>query len=168
MKEFFDFVMQNQEGFITAVIIMVSTVIVFMGILKGAIFDRIPNKAVRRIVVFLTSIGVMFGATAILFVVNPISWDFYLPFAVTNNLAMIIVYCIYEVTSAKDGVHNLNAKLKNGIKKIGTFVLGKIFNNIVTKVNDVAQGTEVIGSVIDDILKGASKIDKDMDELKKL
>lgn len=168
MKAFFDFVILNQKDFWTVIVIMVSTVMVFMGVLKAAFFDKIQNKAVRRIVVFLSSVGAMFGATAILFWINSINWDFYVPFAITNNLAMIVVYCIYEVSYAKDGVHSLGSKCKDGIKKIGSFVLEKIFSNIVKKVTDVAESTEVIGSVIDGFFDNTSKYDKDIEDLKKL
>lgn len=157
MKEFFDFVMQNQEGFITVAAIMVSTIIVFMGILKAVLFKRIPNKAVRCVTMSFTSIALMFGAVAILFAIKEIDWNYYVAMASTYSALMIVMYWFYENTQARAGIH-----------KIGSFVLSKISNAIVNKVNGVAKSTEVIGNAIDDILKGASKIDKDMDELKKL
>jgi hypothetical protein len=104
-----------------------------------------------------TSIALMFGAVAILFAIKEIDWNYYVAMASTYSALMIVMYWFYENTQARAGIH-----------KIGSFVLSKISNAIVNKVNGVAKSTEVIGNAIDEILKGASKIDKDMDELKKL
>lgn len=157
-EEFFSLAWQDKERFVTAVLVMVSAVIVFMGILKSLLLNKIPNKEVRGVVLSFASLALMFGATAILFLCYTIDWQYYVAFSAVNCGAMIITYWLYE-----------NTKLRLAIHTIGSVVLEKISNAIVSKVNSVAKNTEAIGSVFDEILKNsAKKVDDIGKDLKNL
>ena len=162
IKEFVDIFMNSRDEFTTAVIIMVSAVIVLMGILKSILFNRIKNKSVRCVVLSFSSLALMFATLAVFFVINGFDFKWYLLSGTVVSCIMIVTYWLYE-----------NTKLRDAIHKIGSFVITKLFNKIVTKVNDVAEGTELLGNAIDDLLKnGKTKTsetnEKSKDDLKKL
>lgn len=146
MKALFDIFMQNQEVIVTAVIIMISTVIVLMGILKRLVFNRIKSKALRCVALSFTSLALVYAATAIYFAINVIDFKWFLPCGTLICIAMIVTYWFYENTQARAGIH-----------KIGSFVITTLFAKILAKVKGVADSTEKIGGAIDDFLKSTEK-----------
>jgi hypothetical protein len=158
IKELFNIFMRNQEEIVTAVIIMVSAVIVFMGILKAVLFNRIKNKCVRSVALSFSSVALMYATVAVYFVINTVDFKWFLPCGTLVSIAMIVTYWMYE-----------NTQLRTGIHKIGSFVITKLFNKIVSKVNDVASGTELIGNAIDGMLKnGTAKTSETNEKNKEL
>ena len=146
MEALWNIFINNKEEIITAVITMVSAVIVFMGILKKTIFNKISNKAWRRVALSFSSLAIMYATVAIYFVVNAVDFKWFLPCGTLVCFAMIVMYWFYENTYAREGIHAL-----------GLFVLNKVFRAIISKVNTVAEGTEVIGNAIDSLLKDTNK-----------
>jgi Ca2+/Na+ antiporter len=146
MKALFEIFMQNQEVIVTAVIIMISTVIVLMGILKRLVFNRIKSKALRCVALSFTSLALVYAATAIYFAINGVDFRWFLPCGTLICFAMIVTYWFYENTQARAGIH-----------KIGSFVISTLFAKILAKVKGVADSTEKIGGAIDDFLKSTEK-----------
>lgn len=157
IKDLVGIFMNMQEEIVTAVIIMVSAVIVFMGILKTVLFNRIKNKHIRCVALSLTSVVLMYGAVAICFVINDYNFRWFWLCGTAVTIAMIVTYWLYE-----------NTQLRTGIHAIGSYVIKKLFGKIVTKVNDVAQGTEAIGTAIDGMLKGSKTKPSESKDLKNL
>ena len=149
IKDLFDIFMGSQEEIVTAVIIMVSAVIVFMGILKAVLFNRIKNKHLRCVALSFTSVALMYGVVAVYFAINTYNFKWFLPCGTLVCIAMIVTYWLYE-----------NTQLRTGIHKIGSFVINKLFNKVKSTINDVASGTEAIESVIDGVLKNTKTSEK--------
>lgn len=149
IKDLFGIFMGHQEEIVTAVIIMVSAVIVFMGILKAVLFNRIKNKSIRCVALSFTSVALTFGAVAIYFAINTVDFKWFWLCGTAVSIAMIVTYWLYE-----------NTQLRTGIHKIGSLVVNKVFKRVVSAINDVASGTEAIESVIDGILKDPKTSEK--------
>lgn len=157
IQKVFDIFMSKPDEIITAVIIMVSAVIVLMGILKRVLFNRIKRKSIRCVALSFSSLALMYLTTAVYFLINTVDFQYFLPCGTAICFVMIITYWFYENTQARAGIH-----------RIGSFVLSKITKAIVSKVNTVAEGTEVIGSAIDGLLKGTEAKSERKDDLKGL
>ena len=158
IKDLFGIFMSMKEEIVTAVIIMVSAVIVFMGILKAVLFNRIKNKHIRCVALSFTSIALMYGVVALYFAINAYNFKWFWLCGTAVSIAMIVTYWLYE-----------NTQLRAGIHKIGSFVINKLFSKVTSKVHTIADGTEAIGSAIDEMLKsGASKSSGTTDKNKDL
>lgn len=137
-----DFFNGNQNEIIKTVIIMVSAVIVFMGILKGILFNRIKNKDIRCVALFVSSVAIMFAVVAGYFYIQGLDFNYFPQHGAVVSGIMIVMYAMYE-----------NTKLRKGIHAIGSFVIKTIFNKFASKVNEVASSTEMIGNSLDAMLK---------------
>ena len=149
MKALLEIFMNNKEEIVTAVLVMVSTVIVLMGILKRVVFNKISNKAWRRVALSFSSLALMFATVAIYFVINDINFKWFLPCGSLVCVAMIVTYWFYENTQAREGIH-----------KIGSFVINTLVAKFTAKVKVVADSTELIGSAIDGFLKSTERKDE--------
>lgn len=159
IQKVFDIFMSKPDEIVTAVIIMVSVVIVFMEILKERVFNRIKNKNLRRFALSFSSIALMYATVAGYFIVNTIDFKYFALCGLLVCFAMIIIYWLYKEF----------LQVRDAIFAIGSFVIRKFFKNGVTKLNEVASGMEMLGSTIDDILKGTeAKSESGKDDLKNL
>ena len=158
VKEVISIFLNNTEEIFTAVIVMVSAVIVLMGILKTVLFNRIKSKGIRCVALSFSSLAIMYAAVAVYFLINTIDFKYYAICGSLVCVAMIVIYWFYE-----------NTYLRAGIHKIGSFVISTLFAKITAKVKGVADSTEKIGGAIDDMLKSTmSKSENKKDDLKKL
>ena len=146
MKALLEIFMNNKEEIVTAVIIMVSTVIVLMGILKSLVFNKISSKAWRQVALSFTSLALMYATVAIYFVINAVDFKWFLPCGSLVCVAMIVMYWFYENTQARAGIH-----------KIGSFVISPLVAKFTAKVKGVADSTEMIGGAIEEFLKSTEK-----------
>ena len=102
--------------------ILVGVIIFLVGVLKTAIFNRIPNKAVRKTVLALTSAALVAPGTLVLMLYEGIDLGrFWVMFAV-HAVCTIVVYWLYENTHVRD-LFNL----------IGSSAVKKIFGSIGTE-----------------------------------
>lgn len=155
----YEYFMQNIETMIPMVIIMMSALIVFIGALKPILFNRVSNKDLRGMLLFLTSIVLSFVSVAIAFLIKQYNFDYYWICGGLYAGGVILMYAIYEHTPLRPSIH-----------KIGSVVLDKFFGIIVNKVTKVADNTEQIGTSIDALFvntKTETKTSK-KDELKNL
>lgn len=137
----YDYFMENIETMLPMVIMMVSALIVFVGMLKPILFNKITNKPVRCVLLSLTSVGLAYASVAIVYLIKGYSFDHYLVAASVYCAVVIVAYWLYE-----------NTQLRAGIHKIGSFVLEKVFGVIANKVDVVANDTKAISSSIDMVL----------------
>ena len=107
----------NRWEYILWGVIMVSAIIVFIGILKPILFDRISCKPLRKACLAMTNVVASFAATAIFYWVNKITFEYYWFGAAVIAISTIITYWLYETTC-----------LRNLIHKIGSMVLKKIWS----------------------------------------
>lgn len=126
-EQFFNMIalfMSNFKENVLTGVIMVSAIIVFIGLLKPLLFDKIKFKPLRKAAIAFSSAICCFIATAITFWVYKIDFSFYVSVTAVVFVAMVIVYWFYE-----------NTCLRNLIKKIGTIVLTKLYNSFVAIMN---------------------------------
>ena len=117
IQQFFGFLQSNIEELSIMGAIMVSAIIVFIGILKPLIYNRIKWKPLRKAMLSLSTVAFSFAATAIYFLFEHFDkWDYYIQSSIAVSLMCIITYWIYEGTCFKDV-----------IDKIGQIALRKAF-----------------------------------------
>ena len=146
----YDYFMQNIETMIPMVIIMMSALIVLMGVLKPILFNKVTNKAIRCVLLSLTSVALSFVSVAVTFFIKQYSFDYYWICGAIYTCGLIVVYWFYE-----------NTQLRAGIQKIGSYVLDKFFGVIVGKVTKVADNTDKIGASIDEMFTNKKPSKKD-------
>jgi hypothetical protein len=153
---------ENLNDNIVCGVIMVSAIIVAIGLLKPLLFNRIPNKHVRGSVIAFTNVAACFGTVFVYFLINGISFDYYVVASVTLSVCCIITYWLYEFT-----------RLRNLIGLIGGIALRKVLKASLLAVttddiNAVKQelkhtGTELKSYTKTEIKKASSKIKEDKD-----
>lgn len=141
----YNYFMQNIETMIPMVVVMMSALIVFIGTLKPILFNRVSNKDLRGMLLFLTSIVLSFVSVAIAFLIKQYNFDYYWICGGLYAGGVIIMYAIYEHTPLRPSIH-----------KIGSYVLAKMFGIIGSKFTKVADNTDKIGISIDMILNDIS------------
>lgn len=120
-QDFFAFVQTNFSEMIVVGAIMVSAIIVFIGLLKPLIYNRIPWKPLRKFVLALSNVAFSFGATAIYYLIEHIEvWDYYIHASVATSLLCIITYWLYENTCLRDLIDKIGSVTIKKIVKIGT------------------------------------------------
>lgn len=153
----YNYFMQNIEVMIPMVVIMMSALIVFLGMLKPLLFNRVANKSIRCVLLSLTSVVLSFISVGIAFLIKQYNFDYYWICGGIYTCGVIVVYWLYE-----------NTQLRTGIQKIGSFVLDRFFGIIVNKVNKVADNTEEVGKAIDELFITKTESKGKKDELKNL
>lgn len=94
---------------------MVSAIIVFVGMLKPWVFNKITSKPLRKVLLAFSDIVFSFIATAIYFLIKGYTFENYLVGATGVTMLCIIVYWFYE-----------NTCLRNLIELIGSLVMKKV------------------------------------------
>jgi hypothetical protein len=115
----------NWERFLIGGVIVVCAIIVLEGLLKKFLIGKIENKLLRKVILSLTSLVLVFPATAIYFVSDNIPFDYYWFGCIVVAVLTIITYWLYE-----------NTALRNAIAFIGNKTIVKfatILYNAVTK-----------------------------------
>lgn len=125
LKEFLTIVFNNSYEFLVAALIMCSAIIVFLGIMKPLVYNKIKIALLRKSALAFSSVFLCFAVMAVVFLVRNLDFHWYLCSAVSQSVFTIVVYWLYE-----------NTCLRNLIKKIGTFTLSKIASIFVGKVQD--------------------------------
>lgn len=145
LKTFWVAIQPNLTDVLLEVLIMVSAVIVLLGVLKKFIFNKIQNKLLRKIVLSILSIALVFGAVAVNFLIEKISFDHYLIYAGFCSVATIIIYWLYENTGLRDGLH-----------KIGSLALSKTWGVFGAFLSKVAEGKKT--DIETDLLQGLDNV----------
>ena len=152
----------NYSDIIVYVVAMVSAIIVAIGLLKPLIFNKIPNKSVRKVALAFSNVALCFIASVILFFAKGWCWDYYLTAAIALSVCCIITYWLYE-----------NTCLRNLIETVGTIVLRKVAGVAILAVttDDVKRvktavetaAKEVKASTKNELTKTANQIKEDKD-----
>ncbi len=114
MQVVFNYILNNYEQIFIVGAIMVSAIIVLIGLMKPVFFNKIKNKSVRKVLLAFTSVAMSFGSTAIYYLIEKYSFEYYWVSACATAVSSIVVYWFYE-----------NTCLRNLIEKIGTLALRK-------------------------------------------
>lgn len=144
--EIMEFYCRNFKEVTTVGVIMVSAMIVLIGCLKPFIFDKIPNKDVRGVLLSLSNIVGAFATVAITFLIRNVSFENYWIVSTAFCICSVFVYWLYENTRARAGIH-----------KLGKYVLTKVGRYITNKVDDLAFGTKEVVSFVSSAVKADEK-----------
>lgn len=120
----FDLFRANIVEYFLSGVVIVSLIIVFIGMIKPFVFDRIKHKQVRKVALFGTDMGASLLSTAIYFGIEKIPFTNYWVGAISICLFSTLVYALYENTCLKEGVH-----------KLGSMAIKKILNIIANYEN---------------------------------
>lgn len=152
----------HYQDIVVVGLIMMSAIIVAIGLLKPFLFNKIPNKLVRKAVLALTNVAACFGTVLVYFLIKGIAFDYYVIAAATLSVCCIITYWLYE-----------NTCLRNLIGLIGGMVLRKVLKASLLAVttddiNAVKQelkhtSTELKNFTKTELKKASSKIKEDKD-----
>lgn len=105
----------NYNDILVCVVLMTSTIIAAIGLLKPIAFDKIPNKQIRKAALAASNVAACFIAALIYFLVNDWNLDYYVTAALALSIWSIVTYWLYE-----------NTCLRNLIKLIGTLAINRI------------------------------------------
>lgn len=159
----FNIFMSNPWDYVLLAFIMVSALIVFLGLIKPVVFDKIPNKYVRKSALALASVALSFASVAVAFWVRGFNYDYYWIVGGGFSCITIITYWFYE-----------NTNLRTGIHKIGTFVLKKLTGLNVTNIKELKKELKKISpmveeeakvTLVDTAAKAVAKVDKELTKL---
>lgn len=154
------------QDIIVCGLIMVSAIIVAIGILKPILFNKIPNKHVRKAALALTNVVACFATVFVYFLIRGLDFEHYVTAATALSVCCIVIYWLYE-----------NTCLRNLIELIGGIVLRKVLKTSLFAVttDDInavktelkKTGAELKAHTKAELKKAASKINEDKD-LKRL
>lgn len=165
---FLQICLENWQEIVTGGIILTCSIIFIMGVLKKFLFNRITNKLLRKAVLYFSSIGLAFPATALYFVIDNTSFEYYLITSIFLAVATVLTYSIYE-----------NTCLRDFIDFVGEKTVGKWFSVLVnsflqkksskqTKVELLTVTNELKASVREEIakeIKTSAIVDDDLNDL---
>ena len=124
----FNVVLADPLKYLTMAVIMVSALIVFLGLIKPYVFDKIPNKYARKTALGFASIGLSFACVAICFAIEEYDFAYYLLASGVFSFFTIIVYWFYEFTNLRTLIH-----------WVGSFVLQKFTGLQVNNFKELKQ-----------------------------
>ena len=145
---------------------MVSAIIVFIGILKPILFNRIKCKPLRKFLLGLSDVVFSFAAVAIYYAIEGFTWENYVWASVGVSVLCILAYWLYETTP-----------LRATMDAIGNFTIKKVinvaffaFNNVEKEqiLAEIDKAKSEIQSTAKNELKSATSNLKKDKELEKL
>jgi hypothetical protein len=119
---------------------MVSAIIVFIGLLKPILFDRIKFKPLRKVAIAFTDVLSCLLATAIAFWMNGIDFYYFFPEAIGVFVATVVVYWFYENTCLRNLIQKIGSIMLTKIAQIATgFLTDKEKKDLKTELNSAKQ-----------------------------
>jgi hypothetical protein len=155
---------KNYETIFWVGTLMVCAMIVAIGLFKKAFLNKaIKNDSVRDAILSALNIFASYSIVAVTFWVKNINFGYYWFAATTYCIYSIFVYWLYKHTKAKDG-----------IQKLGEFVLKKFSIIVGNKVNSIINAVMATKTVTYELTKptdvslkkGNPKKDDELDALK--
>lgn len=135
MENVIELVKANYQELLTVGAIMVSAIIIFIGILKPILFNKIACKPLRKALLALADVVFSFAATAIYFLIEGWTWENYWIASGAVTIACIVVYWLYENTCFRNLIEKLGWL---AIKKFGT-----VFSLIAEGANAAKVETQI-------------------------
>lgn len=106
------------QRFLIGGIIVISAIIAIEGILKIAMFDKIKNKTVKKVLLAFTSIVLVFPVTAIYFWLEKIAFTYYFYGVAVLSVLTVLSYWAYENTAFRNLVGFVGKKILLKVKNI--------------------------------------------------
>ena len=146
--------------------IMVSAVIVFIGMLKPFIFNRIKWKPLRKATLATANILFSFVAVAVYFWAFGKNWDFYWGASAMTSVGSVLTYFLYESYGLRDAIHKIGNLVIDKAAKIAKLWLNNSTHNVIEE--EIKNAATEIKSVATKELKSARKKSKNDKELENL
>ena len=94
---------------------IVSAIIVAIGLLKPILFNKIPNKNIRKVALAFSNVALCFISVLVIFLVKGWNFEYYIATATALSVGCIVTYWFYE-----------NTCLRNLIGTVGNIALKKL------------------------------------------
>lgn len=156
-----EILLQNWQRAVMGGIIVACSVIFLMGIFKKLIFDKIRNKLVRKVVLSFCSVLLVFPATALYFISDNISFDWYWWACLFASILTIVTYWLYENTGLRNLIGLIGELTVSKWLKVLYVALMDGKNNADTK-NQLTMTTEQLKEEVRKEIHTTVKEDKDL------
>lgn len=153
MYQLLELFTSNWNTIVLGGLIVVGVVIFLMGTLKPVLFDKISNKGLRKTLLSLFSIILVFPATVVWMVSKGWEWNWGLFWFLycLNSIQTIVVYWFYEGTHLREALHLLGKKTI--VKWISAIFVNKDLTSVSDKVDSYAEETLAQSKYKDEDLK---------------
>lgn len=156
----------NYQDIIVCGLIMVSAIIVAIGLLKPLLFNKIPNKHIRKASLALSNVAACFLTVLVYFLICGISLESYLVAAIALSLSCIVTYWFYENTCLRNLIGVVGGIVLKKVLKVSLFALTTEDVEAV-KTELKKTGEELKATAKQELKKISTKVKEDKD-LKKL
>lgn len=144
---------------------MLSCSIIFlMGISKKLGLGHVKNKHLKKAILYFGSMAMVLPTTALYFLVEGISFDWYWWACIGTGIFTTITYGFYENSGLRILIHYIGKKTVGKVFGVIWFAFGNKLNNEET-VRKLAMTTSELKEEIRSELKGRSKDDFDLNDL---
>lgn len=92
-----------------------SAIIVAIGLLKPILFNKIPNKNIRKVALAFSNVALCFISVLVIFLIKGWNFEYYIATATALSVGCIVTYWFYE-----------NTCLRNLIGTVGNIALKKL------------------------------------------
>jgi hypothetical protein len=152
----------NYNDIIVCVVLMVSAIIVAIGLLKPILFNKIPNKYVRKAALASSNVAACFIAALVYFLVNGWNFTHYVPAAGALSVCCIVTYWFYEHTNLR-GLISLVGHI--ALRKLARLACVAITTDDLKAVKAELENTttELKTKTKVELKKTATKIKEDLD-----
>ena len=152
----------NYNDILVCGVIMVSAIIVAIGLLKPLLFNKIPNKHVRKAALALTNVAACFGTVFVYFFINGYGYEHYIAASVALSASCIITYWLYENTCLRDLIGVIGNIVLRRVLKVSIFAVTTDDVNAV-KTELKKAGDELKAHTKAELKKSAAQIKEDKD-----
>lgn len=152
----------HYQDIIVCGLIMVSAIIVAIGLLKPLLFNKIPNKHVRKVALALSSIVSCYLVVFAYFIINGYPFDHYWVASTALAIVCVVVYWFYENTCLRDLIGVVGGIALRKVLQASLFALTEDDVNAV-KTELKKTGDELKTHTKQEIKKTVAKAKEDKD-----
>lgn len=143
-------------------VIMVSSIIVTIGLLKPILFDKIKNKQVRKVALAFSNVALCFICALVIFLVKDWNFKYYLFSAIALTISSIVTYWFYENTCLRNLIATIG---KIALRKLGNVALIALSKDEIDEIKTEAKkvSVEIKALTEAEIKKATTQTTKDKD-----
>lgn len=166
LVSFWEALKPNFSDFVIEGVIMIYTIISTLGFFKWLLFDKIKNKTVRKVLLSLTSLILVFAGTGVKFLIKGTPFTDYLFYAIAYAIATIVIYWVYESFGIRTGLHKIGNLTLNKLWKLVCKIFKKIFAGEKVDVEkELLSGLDTIKQEVSNEIPTYIKHDNDIEKL---
>lgn len=140
---------------------IVSAIIVAIGLLKPILFNKIPNKQVRKVALAFSNVATCFISVLVIFLIKGWNFEYYILTASALSIGCIVTYWLYENTCLRNLIGTIGNIALKKLANIALVVFTKDdINELKTEVNKI--GKELKADTRKAIKKATNNEDNDL------